>query len=117
MGDLTRPLPRAFRRAYRMAMPDVDRIWTREEVLTLPDDGNRYELIGGRLLVSPSPRAGHQLALWDLYDIVAPYVRHHRLGRTGLSPADLDLGLGDVSQPDLFVVPDPQNPSGRGWRA
>ena len=27
-----------------MAMPEAARIWTREEVLALPDDGNRYEL-------------------------------------------------------------------------
>jgi len=39
-----------------MGMPDVLRSWTREEVLALPDDGNRYELIEGELLVSPSPR-------------------------------------------------------------
>ncbi len=45
-----------------MAMPEAGRIWTREEVLALPDDENRYELIAGQLLVSPSPRPVHQLA-------------------------------------------------------
>lgn len=39
-----------------MGMPDVVRRWTREEVLALPDNGNRYELIDGELLVTPSPR-------------------------------------------------------------
>jgi Putative restriction endonuclease len=50
-----------------MAMPQVDRVWTRDEVLALPSDGNRYELIAGQLLVSPRPRAVHQLALYDPY--------------------------------------------------
>ncbi|HEX9755437.1 MAG TPA: hypothetical protein VGA42_07000 [Gemmatimonadales bacterium] len=45
-----------------MGMPDLARRWTREEVLALPDDGNRYELIDGELLVTPSPRPLHQLA-------------------------------------------------------
>ena len=26
-----------------MGMPDLARRWTREEVLALPEDGNRYE--------------------------------------------------------------------------
>ena len=35
-----------------MAMPDVAR-WTRAEVLALPDDGMRHELIDGTLIVTP----------------------------------------------------------------
>jgi Uma2 family endonuclease len=97
-------------------MRDVARIWTREEVLALPDDGNRYELIDGHLLVSPSPRAVHQLALAELFHLVDGYVRAHRIGVTAWSPADLDLGLGDVAQPDLFVVPQPDRPAELGWR-
>jgi Uma2 family endonuclease len=87
-----------------MGMPDAVRRWTREEVLALPDDGNRYELIDGELLVSPAPRGLHQRAVWALYDRVAPFVRRHRVGVTGLAPADLDLESGQTVQPDLFVV-------------
>jgi Uma2 family endonuclease len=87
-----------------MVMPDVVKRWTREEVLALPDDGNRYELIDGELLVSPSPRALHQLAVWALYDRIRPYVGEHRIGLTGLAPSDLDLESGQSVQPDLFVV-------------
>lgn len=88
-----------------MVMPNAVKRWTREEVLALPDDGNRYELIDGELLVTPSPRVLHQLAVWALYDRVHPYVRAHRLGRTGLAPSDLDLESGQSVQPDVFVVP------------
>lgn len=88
-----------------MGMPNLARRWTREEVLALPDDGNRYELIDGELLVSPSPRALHQRAVWALYDRVHPYVQANRLGRTGLAPSDLDLESGQSVQPDLFVAP------------
>ncbi len=97
-----------------MGMPDLARRWTREEVLALPDDGNRYELLDGELLVSPSPRPLHQLALDALYDRLQPYVRQHQLGRTLHSPADLDFRSGQLLQPDLFVYPDP--PGGlREW--
>lgn len=94
-----------------MGMPETLRRWTREEVLALPDDGNRYELIDGELLVSPSPRGIHQRGVIALYDRIAPFVRRHRLGVTGLAPADLDLRSGQLSQPDLYVVP--RKPDGR----
>ena len=88
-----------------MHMPDVAKRWTREEVLALPDDGNRHELLDGELLVTPSPAGIHQRAVWKLYDLVRPYVREHRLGLTGLAPSDLDFRTGESLQPDLFVVP------------
>lgn len=88
-----------------MGMPETLRRWTREEVLALPDDGNRYELIDGELLVSPSPRVIHQRGVLALYDRIGPFVRRHRLGVTGLAPSDLDLRSGQLSQPDLYVAP------------
>jgi Uma2 family endonuclease len=68
-----------------MGWPDPAGRWTSEEVLALPDDGMRYEVIDGELLVTPSPRPLHQLAVWEFYDRIYPYVRAHRLGgRSGL---------------------------------
>ena len=93
-----------MRRAYRMGMPDVAKVWTREEVLALPEDGNRYELVDGELLVTPSPRPLHQIAVGVLNDRLRPYVREHRLGTVLSSPADLDLRAGQLLQPDIFVV-------------
>lgn len=87
-----------------MAMPIPARVWTRDDVLALPDDGNRYELVDGELLVSPAPRGRHQRGVWQLHLIVAPFVEKHRLGTTGMAPADLDLKTGQLLQPDLFVA-------------
>lgn len=55
-------------------------------------------------LVTPAPRAMHQLAVWALYDRIKPYVARHGLGVVGSSPADLDLLSGQLVQPDLFVI-------------
>jgi Uma2 family endonuclease len=85
-------------------MPRVARRWTREEVLRLPEDGNRYELLDGELLVTPSPGYVHQWAVLRLYDRLQPYVKEHRLGAVALAPADLDLRSGQLLQPDLFVA-------------
>ena len=87
-----------------MGMPNTAKRWTREEVLALPDDGNRYELLDGELLVSPSPKPIHQWAVTELFKRLYPYVEKYRLGELGLSPADLDFRSGQLLQPDVFVV-------------
>ena len=74
-------------------------------VLALPDDGNRYELFDGELLVTPAPSSLHQLALSLLWEALLPFVKLHALGQIMTSPADLQLGGDQLSQPDLFVVP------------
>jgi len=86
-----------------MGMPPLAHSWTRDEVLALPDDGNRYELVDGELLVSPSPRGLHQRAVVEILLRVQPYVRAHGLGGLLIAPADLDLRSGQLVQPDVFV--------------
>ena len=88
-----------------MGMPAQDTYWTLEMVRALPEDGNRYEVLDGVLLVSPAPSLRHQRAIQLLYDHVAPYVRQHRLGETLWSPADIELSPTRMLQPDLFVIP------------
>jgi len=38
-----------------MAMP-ITRHYTAADLATMPDDGQRYEIVWGELLVSPSPK-------------------------------------------------------------
>jgi len=90
-----------------MGMPAaLHRSYTREEVLAFPEDGNRYELVHGELLVSPSPRWRHQRSVLELAVRLREYVRRHALGEVLVSPADISFGgLDDVLvQPDVFVV-------------
>ena len=88
-----------------MVMPLADRGWTAEEVRNLPDDGNRYEVVGGELLVTPAPRLTHQEAVQALLLLLCPYVVQHRLGRVFASPADIEFDPHTLVQPDLFVAP------------
>lgn len=88
-----------------MRMPNFAKTWSREQVLALPDDGHRYELVDGLLLVSPAPRRCHQTAVRNLFRLIDPYVARHGLGETMFAPADLDLRADQLVQPDLFVVP------------
>ena len=99
-----------------MGMPAAQRRrWTAAQVRQLiadsPEHGPRYELIAGELLVTPAPGPRHQVALLWMYDRIAPYVREQRLGYVMLSPADLELAPDEISQPDLFVIPELRPPA------
>jgi len=79
--------------------------FTRAMVLDLPEDGNRYELVRGELLVTPAPRLRHQLVIGRLYERLSSYLRKEPVGEALFSPADISWGREDVLiQPDLFVI-------------
>jgi Uma2 family endonuclease len=90
-----------------MAMPALhaDLDWTVERALALPEDGNRYEVLDGELVVTPAPSYRHQAALAALFVPLQQYVRAHGLGTTLWSPADIVFSPRRLVQPDLFVVP------------
>jgi Uma2 family endonuclease len=87
-----------------MDMPDLAP-WTRAQVLSLPEDGKRYELIDGELVVTPSPAMRHQAVVSALFERLVGYVASAGLGRVLSAPADLFGQYGQLAQPDLFVVP------------
>ncbi len=86
-----------------MGMPAAAHQWTAEEVRALPDDGNRYELIAGELVVTPSPRAMHQVVVTELIRRIGSCLEGSGAGHVLASPADISLGEDEVLQPDVFV--------------
>ena len=90
-----------------MSMPDtLTRIyWTADMARRLPEDGNRYEVVYGELLVTPAPRLWHQELVRRLVVALAKYLEAHPLGLVLTSPADISWGTDVLVQPDVFVVP------------
>lgn len=88
-----------------MHMPATQERWTPTAVRALPDDGKRYELIGGELLVTPAPRSLHQAVVTELLVRLREYVRREGVGVVLPSPADLELEPETIVQPDVFVIP------------
>ena len=86
-------------------LPDrTRRDWTADELRALPDDGNRYEIVDGELLVTPAPSLVHQDAVGELFLLLAPYARRNDL-HCILAPAEVRFSPNRVVQPDVFVVP------------
>ena len=63
-----------------MAVSVVLKRWTLEELHSLPDDGNKYELVHGELFVTPPPSAPHQDIIARLARVLDRYVDEQRLG-------------------------------------
>ncbi|MBB5778895.1 Uma2 family endonuclease [Nonomuraea jabiensis] len=76
--------------------------YTVDDLLKFPDDGNRYELFNGSLLVSPSPTSPHQRAIYRLQRILddAAPLELEPLATVNLRVTDKDYYI-----PDLVIVP------------
>ena len=77
---------------------------TADEYQQLPEGPPYYQLIGGRLFMTPSPTTYHQKILGNLYLVLAPFVNKSELGEVYLAPLDVRLSEIDVFQPDLIFV-------------
>jgi Uma2 family endonuclease len=86
-----------------MGMP-APLYYTADMVRALPEDGNRYEVVHGELLVTPAPRALHQRVQMRLIRRIDAYLARNPVGELFASPADLSWGDDILVQPDLFVV-------------
>ena len=88
-----------------MVMSETARRYTVQEVLQFPEDGNRYELIGGELLVSPRPAPRHQRVVQRLYVVLLDYLRPLGLEETLYNvPCDISWNSQTLVEPDLFVT-------------
>jgi Uma2 family endonuclease len=78
--------------------------WTYSEYARLPDDGNRYEVLDGEVLVTPAPTPHHQKVIARLLVALLDYVEGPGAGWV-LQDVDLLFQTGHFLRPDLLVVP------------
>lgn len=92
-----------------MFMATATKQWTLEEVHSLPDDGNKYELVRGELFVTPAPAFRHQTVIARLARLLDPYVSSEGLGLVFQARAVMRVDGSEV-EPDLMVrQPGPDN--------
>ena len=78
----------------------------------LPDDGNRYEVLAGTLLVTPSPSSAHQSVAAHLSALFASHILARRLSL--FSPGVVTALPMTQLEPDILVVP-PRFALGTPW--
>ncbi len=78
--------------------------YTHADLLQMPDDGKRREIIDGDLYVTPSPINYHQMILFNLTMAFGKFLETHPLGKLRFAPLDVILSDYDVLEPDLLLV-------------
>jgi Uma2 family endonuclease len=88
----------------RFAVPERAH-WTYSAYCALtPPDCYGYELLRGRLVVSPSPKRSHQRVVGRLFSKLQDHVLRHDLGEVYVAPFDVIL---DPENPDPEIVVEP----------
>jgi Uma2 family endonuclease len=77
--------------------------WTYEDLLSLPDDGRRYEIIEGVLYEMPSPSLDHATTVLNLVLLLAPVIQSLG-GRLFIAPLDVFFPGADPVQPDIMAM-------------
>ena len=86
-----------------MALAYPERTWTYEDLLALPDEGKRYEIIEGELFEMTGPNGKHVWTVVNLNELLLPYVKAMG-GNVVLPIAEVFMRGADPVQPDLFAI-------------
>src|SRR5688500_8480097 len=95
---------------------------TADELLAMPDDGLRRELVDGEGFVTPPPGEEHGVIAAEILVSLGSHVRAQGLGRVHAAETGFQIG----SNPDTVMAPDAafvrrerieQAAIGRGYRA
>lgn len=85
-----------------MTLLPQSRPLTYADLEAIPDDGHRYELLDGSLIVTPAPSREHQRMSSRLKDRLKSACQDDLLVLT--APTDVRLADDSALQPDLLVV-------------
>ena len=77
---------------------------TYDDLLALPDDGLRHELIDGEHYVAPAPNTKHQRVSRRLTVALDRFIERHGCGELFVAPYDVVFSSRDVVEPDLLFV-------------
>ncbi|GAA1614464.1 Uma2 family endonuclease [Kribbella sancticallisti] len=75
---------------------------TRDDLDRIPDDGHRYELIDGALIMTPAPTRRHQRAVAALYRLLFAAAPPEL--EVLFAPFDVVISADTVIQPDVLVA-------------
>ena len=74
-----------------------------EDLYTTPDDGNRYEILDGAIVMTPPPSMAHQNVVTRLVVLLDEPARQRGL-KVWPAPVAWRIGPGHVPEPDVLVA-------------
>jgi Uma2 family endonuclease len=97
-----------------MVMPLPLPTFTTDDLRSFAEDGQRYELLEGMLLVTPAPGSAHQVVLGRLFGAVQRHLATDGMAHA-VSPGEIEVAPKTLLEPDLLVFPASYAP-GTAWR-
>ncbi len=94
----------ATRRAPTAKRQPAPRVWTYKDYLCIPEDGYRYEVVWGELIMPPAPVPAHQRVVLRLATLLLEHVATNDLGAVYVAPLDVVLSEHNVLQPDILFI-------------
>lgn len=86
-----------------MALTKPAGAWTYEDLLDLPDDGRRYEIIDGMLYEIPGATSAHAFTIVNIILLLHPLLASIG-GRIVTAPLDVFFAGANPVQPDILVL-------------
>ncbi len=78
--------------------------YTYSDYAEMPDDGNRYEIIDGELILVPVPTTIHQMVSGNIDYELRTFVKASSMGRVFDAPLDVKIDDVNVVQPDILFI-------------
>ena len=100
MQTLSKPIPGA-----RVALPpSPKKVWTERELMALPKDDGKYELVNGELTLMSPAGYEHGDVSAEIVCRLRPFVKKHKLGRVLDGQTGFWMKSGNVLSPDVSFV-------------
>lgn len=79
--------------------------FTYRDWMRMPEDGNRYEVLGGMMVKEPPPSTHHQGVSGNLFKVLAKHLDDHGIGGALFTaPVGIVFSKFDAVEPDLVYV-------------
>ena len=75
-----------------------------DDYLNLPEDGKRYEVINGELVMSAAPNTFHQTISNNIEDELRSFIKMSKSGKMFHAPVDVLISETNVVQPDIIYI-------------
>jgi Uma2 family endonuclease len=86
-----------------MPAPQIE-LFTAADYRAMPDDGKRYQLVEGELIMAPATNTFHQFVQGNLHYLLKAHLIRHPIGTVLGAPCDVYLDDQNVYQPDILYV-------------
>lgn len=87
---------------FQLRSPDAT--WCYDKWEQLPDDGNRYEVIDGVLVMSTAPGASHQRSVGRIFQHVGLPLEAREIALAYMAPIGVIMPGADPVQPDFLLI-------------